>query len=594
MKFLTVFQLRNGGVENLDPSIVKLIKGCLDKHNSIVKHYRSATEILKHNVVHDVNIRLIRNGNSSGLGRQYNMSTASELAALIYPLFLHYGDNGYDSSMEHGQESLLKTKKKTRLTPREYLAFRLMRRNSERYMIQKYQDAMAICAWVGYPDIFITFTCNPMWPEIIRHCNEDGLKPCDRPEVLSRIFYIKLHKLMHIMKDKKIFGTIKAEVYTIEFQKRGLPHAHIILWLSETDKTLVSYMIRGPCGRSSASAPCMKDGRCSKYFPRKFNEHTMLDENGYPTYRRRNDNRTVTRKGIEFDNRFVVPYNCRLLKLFHGHLNVEKTNQSRAIKYLFKYISKGHDRVIAGIYDVNDGAGSLQGFDKISHYLNCKYISSCEASWRIFVLDIHHRQPPVERLSFHLRHQRSVYYTQTDTMSSLLNNPRVKGSMFLAWMGKEDMETLSTWVFSWEVRSLYTISGRIILPPFTVDKDDDNEFIDAIKEASLWASGNYLRKFFTSMLLSYSLSQPAVVWEQTKDIICEDLLQISHVDPQCTDVQITNAHKEATGLYQIEQMLLQNGKSLRDYPSMPTPEEDNIIDIERLGYHPRGGGELGV
>ncbi|KAI9071370.1 hypothetical protein K1719_046670 [Acacia pycnantha] len=83
MKILTVFQARNGGVENLDPSIVKLIKGCLDKHNSIVKHYRSATEILKHNVVHDVNIRLIRNGNSSGLGRQYNMSTASELAALI-------------------------------------------------------------------------------------------------------------------------------------------------------------------------------------------------------------------------------------------------------------------------------------------------------------------------------------------------------------------------------------------------------------------------------------------------------------------------------------------------------------------------------
>ena len=38
-----------------------------------------------------------------------------------------------------------------------------------RYMIQNYQDAMAICAWAGYPDIFITFTCNPMWPEIIRH-----------------------------------------------------------------------------------------------------------------------------------------------------------------------------------------------------------------------------------------------------------------------------------------------------------------------------------------------------------------------------------------------------------------------------------------
>ncbi|KAK4262973.1 hypothetical protein QN277_028456 [Acacia crassicarpa] len=65
-----------------------------------------------------------------------------------------------------------------------------------RYMIQNYQDAMAICSWAGYPDIFITFTCNPMWPEITRHCNKDGLKPCDRPEILSRVFHIKLWKLM--------------------------------------------------------------------------------------------------------------------------------------------------------------------------------------------------------------------------------------------------------------------------------------------------------------------------------------------------------------------------------------------------------------
>lgn len=35
-----------------------------------------------------------------------------------------------------------------------------------RYTAQNYQDAMAICRWVGYPDLFLTFTCNPKWPEI--------------------------------------------------------------------------------------------------------------------------------------------------------------------------------------------------------------------------------------------------------------------------------------------------------------------------------------------------------------------------------------------------------------------------------------------
>ncbi|KAI9121759.1 hypothetical protein K1719_007149 [Acacia pycnantha] len=226
-------------------------------------------------------------------------------------------------------------------------------------MIQNYQDAMAICAWAGYPDIFITFTCNPMWPKITRHCDQDGLKPCDRPEILSRIFNLKLHKLMRTLKDQKIFGSIKADVYTVEFQKRGLPHAHIILWLSESDKIrslfevdqlisaeipdkledpelyelVGSYMVHGPCGRSSRSA----------------------------LYERwRDDGHMVSRKGVKLDNRSVVPYNATLLKLFGGHLNIEKTNQSRAIKYLFKYISKGNDRVIAGIYNKNDQPASVR------------------------------------------------------------------------------------------------------------------------------------------------------------------------------------------------------------------------------------------
>ncbi|KAI9085306.1 hypothetical protein K1719_032683 [Acacia pycnantha] len=195
--------------------------------------------------------------------------------------------------------------------------------------------------------------------------------------------------------------------------------------------------------------------------------HRQIMYNAVLSDSKRNDHRVVTRKGdhrviqhIELDNRFVVPYNCRLLKLFYGHLNVEKTNQSCAIKYLFKYISKGHDRVIAGIYDVNDGAGSQQGFDEISHYLNCRYISSCEASWRIFEFDIHHRQPPVERLSFHLPHQQSVYYSQTGRMSSLLNNPRVKESMFLAWMEKNKDDPFARTLRTLNSLTILHFSGR--------------------------------------------------------------------------------------------------------------------------------------
>ncbi|KAI9115785.1 hypothetical protein K1719_013454 [Acacia pycnantha] len=159
------------GGGHLDQSIVEMLKECLDKHNCVVKHYRNAAEIIKQNVISDVSIRLIRSSNVTGQSKQYNMPTTSELAALIvgdfdnlytkrdiivkrqsgnlqridelhmaylplqYPLLFPYGDNGYDSSNEHAQESLSTTKKKKKLTLREYMAFCLMRMKSERSVI---------------------------------------------------------------------------------------------------------------------------------------------------------------------------------------------------------------------------------------------------------------------------------------------------------------------------------------------------------------------------------------------------------------------------------------------------------------------------
>ncbi|KAM3319097.1 hypothetical protein P3S67_006297 [Capsicum chacoense] len=61
-----------------------------------------------------------------------------------------------------------------------------------RYMLQNYQDAMAICKWAGYPDLYITFTCNSKWPEVARFGKCRRLSPEDRPDILTRIFKIKL------------------------------------------------------------------------------------------------------------------------------------------------------------------------------------------------------------------------------------------------------------------------------------------------------------------------------------------------------------------------------------------------------------------
>ena len=66
------------------------------------------------------------------------------------------------------------------------------------HMMQQYQDAMAIFRWKGSPNLFITFTCNPKWMEI--QCFLQMYYPSqkleDHPEVVSRVFQMKLKKMM--------------------------------------------------------------------------------------------------------------------------------------------------------------------------------------------------------------------------------------------------------------------------------------------------------------------------------------------------------------------------------------------------------------
>ncbi|KAL3646961.1 hypothetical protein CASFOL_009133 [Castilleja foliolosa] len=81
-----------------------------------------------------------------------------------------------------------------------------------RYMIQNYQDAMAICAWAGYPDLFITFTCNPKWPEITRYIDKLGLNTEDRPDIVYRVFKIKLDGLIKDLRENKVFGRVRAGI----------------------------------------------------------------------------------------------------------------------------------------------------------------------------------------------------------------------------------------------------------------------------------------------------------------------------------------------------------------------------------------------
>ena len=109
------------------------------------------------------------------------------------------------------------------------------------------------------------------------------------------------------------------------------------------------------------------------------------------------------------DNRDVVPYNPHLSRLFNCHINVEVCAGMRCVKYIHKYIYKGHDRTTM----------VLGGIDEIQQYLDGTYISPVEAAWRLFGFSMHEEFPAVIRLALHLPGMHQVVFDPTESVDNI-------------------------------------------------------------------------------------------------------------------------------------------------------------------------------
>ncbi|VFQ97311.1 unnamed protein product [Cuscuta campestris] len=70
--------------------------------------------------------------------------------------------------------------------------------------------------------------------------------------------------------------------------------------------------------------------------------------------------------------------------------------------------------------------------DETEKYYDCRYVSACEASWRILSFDIHHRWPAVLRLNFHLAGQKFVTFKEQQKLKDVARQNLYKPSMFEA------------------------------------------------------------------------------------------------------------------------------------------------------------------
>ena len=333
-------------------------------------------------------------------------------------------------------------------------------------MIAQYQDAMSIVSKHGKPDLFLTFTVNPAWPEITNNL-EMGQTTSDRPDLVARVFQLKVRAFCDEIVKKQVLGEVAAYIYVIEFQKRGLPHMHMLLTLkagsklttaAEVDalisaelpdpatdpslhKIVSTSMIHRPCGVTNPDSPCMKKGHCSKGYPRNFRDETSLSVNGYPEYRRRNDGRSVYCRGTSLDNRSVVPYCPYLTLMFEAHINVEVCALIHAVKYLYKYVYKGPDRARIRLHRADSSAENVR--DEIDSYWDTRYVCAPEAAHRILGFAMTDRSDSVTRLQVHLPNFETVCFkpgTIVPALTAALNRLSTLTAFFELNKGCQKLE----------------------------------------------------------------------------------------------------------------------------------------------------------
>jgi hypothetical protein len=287
----------------------------------------------------------------------------------------------------------------------------------------------------------------------------------------------------------QVFGKVVAMVHVIEFQKRGLPHAHLLIILDHDSKIkneididslisaeipdpqkhkelhdlVIKHMIHGPCDINKQS-PCLENKICIKNFPKRFQKETIANVNGYPLYRRR-DGCEYNYGKVKINNRWVVPYNPWLLMKYQAHINVEICSSIKSEKYLYKYVFKGYDCANLELKSVD---GSYE-YNEVHTYMDSRYISAPESIWRLLEFKLHDQTHSVSRLDVHLPNSENVYF-KPGKEKEAIEKAKNKRSTLTAWFELNKMpNSKSKNLFYFEIPNYYAFRNSKWIERRSVD-----------------------------------------------------------------------------------------------------------------------------
>ncbi|XP_071727994.1 uncharacterized protein [Rutidosis leptorrhynchoides] len=269
-----------------------------------------------------------------------------------------------------------------------------------------------------------------------------------------------------------------------------------------------------------------------------------------------------------------------------------------------------------------------------------------EWSWRLFEYEIIHRTHAVYRLSFHLPEQQPIIFDAESVIELVLSKPSVGASQFIEWMARNRSDPEAhqftyiefprhyVWNSSermWTKQKIGRVIGRMhFVPPksgecyylrILLNKvrgptcyedirtvngivydtfkeacyamgllNDDKEYIASTREPHEWASGQFCRSLFVSLITSDSVSCPDRVWHETCDLLSDDLKHECPEHFRSNDPETLRKVLHNIALAKIERQLNSCGQSLKNIPKMPFPNYEfiqhscNMIIQDELTY----------
>ncbi|XP_022894082.1 uncharacterized protein LOC111408566 [Olea europaea var. sylvestris] len=376
-----------------------------------------------------------------------------------------------------------------------------------RDMLRRYLDAIALVQRYGKSDLFITITCNPNWPEIkqeLKHNDEVQ----NRPDLIVRVFRAKLEELKNDLYKRYIFGTIIAHIYVIEFQKRCLPHSHLLLIFNcshkisstkQVDKivsceildknihpylhsVIVKHNMHGPCGNLNPKNICIEKNSCKNKYPKDYCNSTIFGDNSYPLYRRRDNGIYVRVRSKMLDNQWVVPYNPYLSAKFDYKLSsvIENENTRKTMLTEFFRVNK-----------INEFARTLLYRDFSTHFVwNASNKTWTPRKKQIFVGRIVSVNPSEgERYFLHL----------------LLNH--IRGPISF-----DDLRTFNGADFG-TFREAALLYGLL---------NGDTRYQECLSEDIIYEMPHSLRRLFSTLLTMCNPNNPKLLWNKFKPYMRDD------------------------------------------------------------------------